>query len=436
MEKTIKIGLCGLGTVGSGVFRLLTENSSVIGKRVGANVRVTKAATKDRYDNLGLDFSQVAVSDSVDDILNDPEIDIVVELIGGSTLAKRVVLETLEKGKSVVTANKALLAEHSEQIFKSAYRSEGYLGYEASVGGGIPIIKSIKDGFSGDRIDEISGIVNGTANYILSSMTNLGTDFASALKDAQQKGYAEADPTFDIEGIDAAHKVILLMELAFNTLFEFKQLHVEGITGIEPVDIETAKEFGYAIKLLGKARRTQKGFEGRVHPALVEQDSMLASVQGAFNAVSVYGNFVGHIMNYGAGAGSHPTASAVAGDIIEISRFLTASQANPVPPLAVALEDLEKQDILPIGEIETEYYLRIGVKEQAEALKDVVGILSENDIRVRSMIRKKGSDDSERSDSIVILTDKAVEKHIQTALESINSLSFVTQPIKLIRIDS
>ncbi len=435
MKKTINIGLCGLGTVGTGVFELLTENSSLIRKRLGTDIRIAKAVTVDRYDNLGIDLSQVEISDSVESVLNDPEIDIIVELIGGCGIAKQVVLDAFQNGKSVVTANKALLAEFSEEIFKAAYRTAGFFGYEASVGGGIPIIRSIKEGFSGDRIDKFSGIVNGTSNYILSSMTNRGTDFNEALKNAQEKGYAEADPSLDIEGSDAAHKVIILMELAFNALFDFDQLYVEGITGIEPVDIETAKEFGYVIKLLGKAVNSSRGFEGRVHPALVEQGSMLASVQGAFNAISVYGNYSGHTMSYGAGAGSQPTASAVVADIIEIGRTLVNTQSDFVPPLSIEFEELVKKDILPINEIETEYYLRFSISNQADSLKEIVNRLEEKNIDVRSLIRKPIPDDSKGAESIVVFTKKAMEHDLQEALENIKDLSFIQHPTNLIRID-
>lgn len=435
MKRSINIGLCGLGTVGSGVLKLLQENAPLIQQRVGADIRVIRVATLDRHDNLGLDFSEVVVTDSVDDILHDPDINIVVELIGGTSIAKRIILKAFELEKSVVTANKALLAEFSDEIFRAAYRGKGFFGYEASVAGAIPIIRSIKEGFSGDKIDEISGIINGTANYILSAMTNSQVDFKSALKNAQEKGYAEADPTFDIEGIDSAHKILILMELAFNSLFDFRQLYIEGIAEIEPIDIQIAKEFGYLIKLLAKARNTPRGFEGRVHPALIQVDNMLASVNGVFNAVSIFGNFSGHTMSYGAGAGSHPTASAVVADIVEICRQRNFSKTSPVTPLGIEIENLRKREILPIGEIETEYYLRFTLQKEKESIKHIISLLEENNTSVRSLIRKKALDNADYAENMVVFTGKTLEKDIQAACKRIDALSLIAQPVKLIRID-
>jgi homoserine dehydrogenase len=435
MKRSINIGLCGLGTVGTGVLKQLNENASLIRDRVGADLKITRAVTVDPYDHILSDLSGVKVSDSVNDVLEDPEIDIVVEMIGGVTIAKDLILEVFKKRKSVVTANKALLAEHSSQIFEAAYKSNCFLGFEASVGGGIPIIRSIREGFSGDRIDEISGIVNGTANYILSSMTNEGVDFQKALKEAQEKGYAEADPTYDIEGIDAAHKILLLMELAYNSLFDFKQLYIEGISKIESIDIEIAREYNYVIKLLGKTQKTEKGYEGRVHPVMVNSDSMLASVQGAFNAITVCGNFVGETMSYGAGAGSFPTASAVVGDIIQISRRLVDGDLAPVPPLSVGIEKLELKEILPIDEIETEYYLRLSVKDSQNSIAEIRDQLSKNQVHVR-VFDQKAMEDKNDGELLVIFTKKSAEKNIQTAISSINKLPDVVQPAKLIRVDT
>lgn len=435
MKRSINIGLCGLGTVGTGVLKQLKENASLIRNRVGGELKITKAVTVDSFDHLEDELIGVKVSNSVDDILEDPDIDIVVEMIGGVTVAKHVILESFKKNKAVVTANKALLAEHSKEIFRAAYQSNSFLGFEASVGGGIPIIRSIKEGFSGDRIDMISGIINGTANYILSSMTSDGADFQSALNDAQVKGFAEADPSFDIQGIDAAHKILLLMELAFNALFDFKQLHIEGISDIESIDIDIANEYSYVIKLLGKACRSDKGYEGRVHPALVKSDSMLASVQGAFNAISIHGNFVGHTLSYGAGAGSYPTASAVVSDIIQISRHIFNGEALPIPPLSVAIDQLKSEMILPIGEIESEYYLRFGVKNAQAAVKYLRDELVDKGVQIRltdqQRLKEQGG-----VEQVVIFTQKVTEKQIQLALEQINRLPEVSYPGKLIRIET
>jgi len=436
MKQSINIGLCGLGTVGAGVLKLLNENMSLIRDRVGTEIKITRAVTVDPYDHLKDELSEIIVTNSVEDILADSDIDIVVEMIGGLSIAKNVILTALEKNKSVVTANKALLAEYSSQIFEAAYQSDSFIGFEASVGGGIPIIRTIREGFSGDRIEEISGIVNGTANYILSSMTNDNVDFKSALKEAQEKGFAEADPSFDIEGIDAAHKVLILMELAFGSLFDFEQLYVEGITEVEPIDIEIANEYQYVIKLVGKARQTDKGYEGRVHPALVPVYAMLASVQGAFNAISVRGNFVGDTMSYGAGAGSFPTASAVVADIIQISRSLLNKESKPVPPLSVSLENLSKKEILPIDEIESEYYLRFDVKNARDSVKEIKDLLVENDVSIRFADQKWLNRQNDGAEQVVIFTHKTAEKRIQKSLHQINDLGGGTQPGKLIRIET
>lgn len=435
MKKSINVGICGLGTVGAGTAKMLQENVSLIKKRTGLDIQVTRVATIDPYDHLDIDFSEIKVTNSVEDILNDQEIDIVVELIGGTGIAKKVVLDAFRKNKSVVTANKALIAKNSEEIFSSAYQSKGLFGFEASVGGGIPIIRSIKEGFSGDKIEAISGIMNGTANYVLSSMTEEKADFESALKVAQEKGYAEADPTFDIEGIDTAHKVIILMELAFNALFEFDQMYIEGISGIESADIELASELGYRVKLLGKALNTNQGFEGRVHPALVKKGSLLAAVHGPFNAITVRGNFVGDTMSYGAGAGSYPTASAVVGNIIEISRHLSICSLKQVLPLSVAFDKLEKKEILPIDRIESEYYLRFSVN-QLDNYEQIRTTMETNNIAVSSVKKVGKSESINDTNTIVVLTETVEERTIQNTLKAINNLPFIAGPTKLIRIDS
>ena len=424
-----------MGTVGAGVAKQLEENRFLIEKRTGVTIQIIRAATLDPYEHLDIDFTGIQVSDSVDDILNDQNIDIVVELIGGTGIAKTIILEAFKENKSVVTANKALLAKYSKEVFAAAYASNGIFGYEASVGGGIPIIRNIKEGFSGDRIDEISGIMNGTANYILSSMTNERADFAGALKEAQDKGFAEADPTFDIEGIDTAHKVLILMELAFNAIFDFDQLYIEGITKIEPIDIELADELGYRIKLLGKALNTKFGYEGRVHPSLVEKNSLLASVHGPFNAISVYGNFVGDTMSYGAGAGSYPTASAVMADIIEISRYLSTQSRSLVPPLAVPFSALERKEILPINKITAEYYLRFTAETGEDVQERIMAYLRQKQIKVKKIFQKKHLSSDSELVYIAVLTGKASERIIQNTLENSNALPFIASPTKMIRVN-
>lgn len=435
MKKAVKIGICGLGTVGAGTAQCIQQNASIIKNRTGVDFQLTRAATIDPYDHLDIDFSNMVVTNSVDDILNDPEIDVVVELIGGDGLAKKIMLEAFDRGKSVVTANKALLAKHSEEVFSAAYKSSGCLGFEASVGGGIPIIRSVREGFAGDKIDSFSGIMNGTANYILSSMTNDKTAFAVALKDAQEKGYAEADPTFDIEGIDTAHKVAILMSLSFNGFFRFDQLYIEGISAVDAMDIEIATSFGYKIKLLGMAKQSAKGYEGRVHPALVKMDSMLAGVQGAFNAISVYGNFVGHTMSYGAGAGSHPTASAVVADIIEIGRHLTFSGGMQVPPLSVPFEHLQVQEILPIEKIDSQYYLHFRLLKSKGSLTDLEKELQKEGVSILNKIQLDSSQEA-HTIHVGILTHSINEGEMQKTLKRLKNLPFIEDPINLIRVES
>ena len=435
MKKNINIGIFGLGTVGKGVVEQLTENREIIAKRTGCELTVVKAVTANPDKDRGLNIQNIQISKSPRDIINDPSIDIIVELIGGEEPAKWIVLESLKKGKSVVTANKALLAEHASEIFNAAYQAEGFFGYEASVAGGIPIIRNIKDGFSGDKIEEISGIINGTANYILTKMTLENANFDETLKIAQEKGYAETDPTFDIDGIDTAHKLAILMSVAFNGIFDFKQLYIEGIRKIEPMDIEIADEFGYTIKLLGKALPNSSGFEGRVHPSLVSKDSILASVNWAFNAVSIRGNYVGPTLAYGAGAGSHPTASAVVGDIIEISRLLNSGTVKAVSPLSYTGAHISKQEILPIEIIQSEYYLRFTVLDEVGVLAKITSCLGNHKISIRSMIQKSETHTPGLPVPVVIFTHTAKESNIQKALKEIDGLPFVSCPTKLIRID-
>ena len=426
MSKPVNIGLCGMGTVGTGVLELFKENYRIIKERTGSDIRITKAITLYPDQELSKGLRRDQLSTSADFILDDPDIDIVIELIGGDTIAKKIILSALEKGKSVVTANKALLAVHAEDIFTAAYKAKGLFGYEASVAGGI----------TGDEISEVSGIINGTANYILTSMSEKGETFEIALKAAQELGYAEADPTFDIEGIDAAHKVAILLNLAYNGLFDFNQIYVEGITKIEPIDIDIAAEMGFAIKLIGKAIRTEQGYEGRVHPALVRNSNLLASVKGAFNALLIKGNFLGPTISYGKGAGSHPTASAVVGDIVEIGRSLTSNWQHQSYPLSCTNETLVKKKLIPISQIKSEYYLRFTVRDEIGVLTEITKILGENNISIRSMIQRSQNGDTKESVPVVIFTHEAVEENTQNALQKIDQLSFIQQPTKIIRIDS
>ena len=434
-DDTIRVGIFGVGTVGAGVIELLSENRTVIEKRAGKPVKAVKAVVADIGKKRAVDMSQIELSDRPESILDDPEIDIVVELIGGLDLSETIILDALEKGKSVVTANKALLAEKSMSIFPAAYRANGCFGFEASVGAGIPVIRTLREGFSGDRIITISGIMNGTANYILTRMTEDEMEFDQALKGAQELGYAEADPTFDIEGIDTAHKLIILMNLAYNGLFNFKDLKTEGISSITSADIRFARELGYRIKLLGKACHTGQGVEGRVHPALVPEGHIMASVNGAFNAISVTGNYVGPSVLHGLGAGSHPTAAAVVSDLIEASRYHTTGQQTPLFPFSVAEDQLQPLKMVPMEDIRSEYYLRFNVQDQVGVLARISKILAENNISIRSVIQKGRTSDPASTVAVIIVTHESLEKDIQKALLSTNQLDFVVSRTQLIRIE-
>ena len=436
MKNRINLGVFGLGTVGKGVLELLSDNQLLIEKKLAGKIRVVKAVTAHPEKDRGLDLSQIQVTNNLDDILQDPEIDIVLEMIGGTTTAKEIIFSALKSGKSVITANKALLAEYTEEVFGAAYRSQGFLGFEASVAGVIPVIRNLKTSFCGEQIESISGIINGTANYILSSMIEDKAEFKTALKDAQKKGYAEADPKFDIDGTDTAHKLILLMDLAFSGLFEFKDVYVEGITDVTPIDIEIAEQFGYTIKLLGKAVSRSSGVEGRVHPTLIPKASIMSSVRGAFNAVAMKSNFAGESLSYGAGAGSHPTASAIVGDLIEISRSLLKGVDKVTPPLSVTKEHLVKKPVLPIEEIETEYYLRFSVLDEVGVMGQITKILGDNEISICSMLQKGEEDTPHHPIHVIIFTHQAKEKNIRLALNRIDKLPFVTAKTKLIRVDT
>ena len=436
MGRPINIGLCGLGTVGTGVVDLLKKNYTLIKQRIGKEIKITKALVRMPEKHLNKGFAPDQISNVPEFILNDPDIDIVIELIGGDSPAKEIILTALQNGKSVVTANKALLATYADEIFPAAYRAKGHFGYEASVGGGIPVIRNLRDGFPGNEISEVSGIINGTTNYILFSMTDKEETFEAALKSAQELGYAEADPALDIEGTDTAHKIAILLSLAYNGLFDFSQIHVEGITNIEPIDIEIAGEMGFTIKLIGKAAYSKQGYEGRVHPALIRNTNLLASVAGAFNAILIRGNFLGPTISYGVGAGAYPTASAVVSDIVEIGRSLTLHRSHSNHPLSCTNATLVRKNLVPISQIRSKYYLRFAVHDQVGVLAGITKILGDNDISICSMIQRAENDESKQSVPVVIFTHEAMEKNVQNALQEIDRLPFVLQPTKIIRIDS
>jgi len=435
VKDCIRVGMFGMGVVGTGVVELLQKNRETIEKRVGMPVRIVKSVVANKKKKRNVDISSIALSDDLSFILDDPEIDIVLELMGGIEPAEKVILSALKNGKSVVTANKALLAERARVIFPAAYDARGHFGFETSVGGGIPIIRTMREGFAGDEIQEISGIMNGTANYILSRMTAEGIPFHDVLKEAQKQGYAETNPTFDIEGYDTAHKLIILMHLAFSGYFDYQSLYVEGIAQITLNDIEYARELGYQIKLLGKARKTKQGIEGRVHPTMVPNTHMLATVSGAFNAISVHGNFVGPIMLHGSGAGAYPSASAVVSDLVEACRFQLYGQKTPLPPISVQKKNLKSIPIVPIGDVETEYYLRFPVKDKIGVLWQIAKILSENHISIRFVIQRNATYIPGKPVDVVIVTHTSVEKNVQNAIKAIDLLPFMTDKTKLIRMD-
>jgi len=426
MSDTIRIGLFGVGVVGRGVIEQLRENADIISRRVGKKVEVITAVVANPQKDRGIDLSSINVSNDPNSILNDDNIDIVVELIGGLDEAESIILSALNAGKSVVTANKALLAVRAESIFNTAYAQNVPLGFECSVGGGIPIIRTLREGFAGDDVQAIAGIMNGTANYILSRMTDEGSDFDTALKAAQELGYAEADPTFDIEGIDTAHKLTLLMNIAYNGIFDFDEMYVEGITSITAVDVEYARTFGYTIKLLGIAKVGDSGTEGHVYPAFVPNGAMLAAVGGAYNAIALEGNYAGPSLSYGLGAGSHPSASAVVADIIEACRYQTSGQNVPIPALSAVNGRLQPTTIAPMDDTITPAYLRFTVTEQAAALATIINTLAAHEISINNVRQENGY--------IIALTDAAQEANMRKALAVIDKSDFIADKIQRIRI--
>ena len=435
MSDAINIGMFGMGNVGKGVVQLLAKNKSVIEKRVGKPVEIKKAVVSDLKKDRGVDVSGILMSTDPDHILNDPDIDIVLELVGGLDVAETIILRALENGKSVVTANKALLAERGRTIFRAAHDAGGCFGFETSVGAAIPIVRTLRLGFAGDDIVKISGIMNGTSNYILSKMSQDKSGFSETLEKAQEAGLAEADPTLDIQGIDAAHKLIVLMNIAFNGVFDFSQLHTEGITNITAADIDYTGQLGYTIKHIGKVRKTEQGIEARVHPALVPRDHIMSSVNGAFNSISVFGEFMGPANLHGLGAGPGPSAVGVVGDVIEAARYILTGQQRPVSPFSIPLEEWRPIDMVPMGRIRSEFYLRFNVLDHLGVLSSISKVLAENRISVRSVIQKGVPSETEAPVDIVIITHEAMEADVQAALEQINQEPFMAGRTQLIRIE-
>ena len=432
--KPINVGLLGVGTVGGGTATVLKRNAAEISRRAGRDIVLKMAA------NLDLDAARAIVGDGVDVVADGfavarhPDIDIVVELIGGTGIAKELVLAAIDSGKHVVTANKKLLAEHGNEIFARAQEKGVTVAFEAAVAGGIPIIKALREGLSANHIEWIAGIINGTSNFILTEMHDKGSAFADVLAEAQRLGYAEADPTFDIEGHDAAHKLTIMAALAYGIPMQFDKAYLEGISKLTARDIRYAEELGYRIKLLGITRRTDKGVELRVHPTLIPEKRLIANVDGVMNAVMVKGDAVGATMYYGAGAGSLPTASAVVADIVDVTRLATADPEHRVPHLAFQPDRLADLAILPISEVESSYYLRVNVIDRAGVLAELTRILASEGISIEALIQKGSEREAEAE--IVLLTHRVVEKHVNAAIAQIEALDSVTGSVTKLRMEA
>jgi homoserine dehydrogenase len=432
--QEIKIGLIGFGTVGSGLAQVLHEQQTRLEKRVGTSIRLSKVADimVDSLPNHISNGGQVILTKDANDIFTDPEITIVVELIGGIEPAKSFILKAIEHGKHVVTANKALLSMHGKEIFETASQKGVEVGFEASVGGGIPVIKSLKEGLVGNKILSIMGIMNGTANYILTQMTDHAIPFDKVLKDAQEKGYAEADPTYDVEGIDTAHKLVILMTIAYGMHIRLDQVTTEGISRIQPIDIEFARDFGYRIKLLAISRNHGDHVEARVHPTMVPEKHLLANINGAYNAIHFKGDMVGNIVLYGLGAGMMPTGSAVMADVVDIARDILTDAVQRVPSLSYLPEHFSEHDITPLDDLRCPYYFRMTALDKPGVLSTISGILSKYSISIESVIQKGRG--YKEAVPLVILTHEAGEASVQQAVAEIDALDIVTDKTVKIRI--
>ncbi|SCU75718.1 Homoserine dehydrogenase [Cupriavidus necator] len=430
----IKVGLLGIGTVGSGTFNVLKRNQEEIRRRAGRGIEIAIVADLNTERARELTNGEVEIVSDANEVVNRPDIDIVIELIGGYGIARELVLKAIENGKHVVTANKALLAVHGNEIFEAARRKGVIVAFEAAVAGGIPIIKALREGLTANRIQWIAGIINGTTNFILSEMRDKGLDFDVVLKEAQQLGYAEADPTFDIEGVDAAHKVTLMSAIAFGMPVQFDKAHVEGITKLSAIDIKYAEELGYRIKLLGITRRRDDGVELRVHPTLVPASRLIANVEGAMNAVLVQGDAVGATLYYGKGAGAEPTASAVIADLVDVTRLHTADPNHRVPHLAFQPDELSSVPVLPIEEINSSYYLRMRVSDETGVLAEITRTLAEGGISIDAMLQKESREGEPQTD-IIILTHITREKHVNAAIARIEALPTVLSAVTRLRME-
>jgi homoserine dehydrogenase len=428
----IQVGLLGIGTVGSGTFKVLQRNQAEIRRRAGRGIEITMVADLDVERARSVVGPEVTVVGDARQVIANPAIDIVIELIGGYGIARTLVLEAIAAGKHVVTANKALLAVHGTEIFEAASAKGVIVAFEAAVAGGIPIIKALREGLTANRIEWIAGIINGTTNFILSEMRSKGLDFDVVLKEAQRLGYAEADPTFDIEGVDAAHKATIMSAIGFGVPVQFDKAHVEGITRLQAADIRYAEQLGYRIKLLGITRRREQGIELRVHPTLIPAGRLIANVEGAMNAVVVQGDAVGTTLYYGKGAGAEPTASAVVADLVDITRLHTADPDHRVPHLAFQRGAMQDTPILGIDEVVTAFYLRLQVADEKGVLARITGILAENDISIDAVLQRESAE-GERQTDLIILTHDTVEGRMKTALAQMQALPTVLAPIVRIR---
>jgi len=432
--KEIRVGLLGFGTIGTGVVKVFQQNADLLAARLGAQLTLQRIVDLDITTDRGVSVDPALLSTQAADVLDSPDVDIVIELIGGYEPARTFVLRAIENGKHVVTANKALLALHGEEIFAAAARKGVEVMFEAAVAGGIPIISSIKENLCANRFRTVFGILNGTCNYILTRMSDEGAEFADVLRDAQAKGYAEADPTFDIEGIDTAHKLAILISLCFGTRVEFKSVHTEGISQISPLDIQYAEQFGYKIKLLAIGKMEEGQIEARVHPTMIPQNYPLSDVAGVFNAVRLYGDFVGPVMQYGRGAGMEATASAVMGDVMSIARGVKNGAGQRTPSMAYVPESIATLPVKPMTDIETQYYLRVGVLDKPGVLAKIAGILGEHRISIASMIQPERQIGG--AVPIVLMTHEAREADVHNAIAEIDRLDIVKGETRLIRIES
>ena len=432
--KPINVGLLGIGTVGGGTWAVLARNREEISRRAGRDIRISVVADKETAKAKKLTGGKARVTADALEAVRDPDIDIVIELIGGTTIARQLVLAAIESGKHVVTANKALLAIHGNEIFAAAQKKGVIVAFEGAVAGGIPIIKALREGLSANRIEWIAGIINGTSNFILSEMRDKGLSFATALEEAQKRGYAEADPTFDIEGLDTGHKLTIMAAIAFGIPMQFDKCYKEGIARLTEGDIRYAEQLGYRIKLLGITKHTAQGIELRVHPTLIPAKRLIANVEGVMNAVLVKGDAVGPTMYYGAGAGAEPTGSAVVADLVDVTRLHTADPEQRVPHLAFQPDRMSSLKVLPMDEVVTSYYLRMQVEDRPGVLADISRILADASISINAMVQREPAKGEKQVD-IIMLTHQTREKSINTAIGKIEKLPMVTGKVTRIRLE-